>query len=86
MMETMNPMRPYLGTLVGVKDLATDIRPQVPSHFGRKVPLTLTPSGGYNSRRDRLPSGDAEVRGIVYGHYYEKTHCGKSDTLAFQSS
>ena len=26
MMETTNPMRPYLGTLVGVKDLATDIR------------------------------------------------------------
>jgi len=26
MMETMNPMRPYLGTLVGVKDLATDIK------------------------------------------------------------
>ena len=25
-METMNPMRPYLGTLVGVKDLATDIK------------------------------------------------------------
>jgi len=26
MVETMNPMRPYLGTLVGVKDLATDIK------------------------------------------------------------
>ncbi len=25
-METTNPMRPYLGTLVGVKDLATDIK------------------------------------------------------------
>jgi sulfhydrogenase subunit gamma (sulfur reductase) len=26
MIETTNPMRPYLGTLVGVKDLATDIK------------------------------------------------------------
>ena len=26
MTETKNPMRPYLGTLVGVKDLATDIK------------------------------------------------------------
>ena len=26
MMKTTNPMRPYLGTLVGVKDLATDIK------------------------------------------------------------
>jgi len=25
-METTNPMRPYLGTLIGVKDLATDIK------------------------------------------------------------